>query len=101
MSKYYRTELFVILYRFEYVHILYLIYFIPSYMKKIKSGYLICIILNILSYLYVKKEYVQKLYILTVKQYLYFVNSHTYFILHVYTLRYDRYLLNHEKRMWV
>ena len=38
MSKYHRTEVYVILYRFEYVHILYPRYFIPSYVKKLKLG---------------------------------------------------------------
>ena len=67
MSKYYHPEVFVILYRFDYVHIVYLRYFIPTYMKKIASGYVACIILKIPSYLYVKKDYVKKLYILPIK----------------------------------
>ena len=61
MSKYCHTEVFVILYQFEYVHILYLKYFIPTYIKKITSGYVVCTILKIPPYLYVKKGLCEKI----------------------------------------
>ena len=68
MSKYHRTEVYVVLYRFVYVHILYLRYFILSYVKKIESGYVVCTILNILSYLY-KKGVCAKKYIIIKKEF--------------------------------
>jgi hypothetical protein len=41
---YYHMEVYVILYWFEYVHILYLRYFKISYIKKMQRGLIVCTI---------------------------------------------------------